>query len=128
MAEWANLSELTYPLFMLGRWDEALALIPEPSEEHTRSGAVVLSLLGSLVEIHLHRGQPEEARRIFTLFSHLEGSSDVQDQSCYLATRASIARAEGRLPWPRSTAACPSLARSPSTRSPTRSAAASAAR
>jgi tetratricopeptide (TPR) repeat protein len=97
MAEWANLSELTYPLFMLGRWDEALALIPEPSEEHTRSGAVVLSLLGSLVEIHLHRGQPDEARRIFSLFSHLEGSTDVQDQSCYLAARASIARAEGRL-------------------------------
>ena len=96
VAEWANLSELTYPLFMLGRWDEALALIPEPSEEHTHSGAVVLSLLGSLVEIHLHCGRPEEARRIFSLFSHLEGSSDVQDRSCYLAVRASIARAEGR--------------------------------
>jgi class 3 adenylate cyclase/tetratricopeptide (TPR) repeat protein len=96
IAEWANLSELTYPLFMLGRWDEALALIPEPSQEHTRSGAVVLSLLSSLMEIHLHRGRPEEARRILSLFSHLERSSDVQDQSCYLAARASIARAEGR--------------------------------
>jgi tetratricopeptide (TPR) repeat protein len=95
--EWANLSEMTYPLYMLGRWDEALALIEEPSDEHTRSGAVVLSLLTSLLEIHLHRGRPDEARRIFSLFAHLELSSDVQDRSCYLGARASLNLAEGRL-------------------------------
>jgi class 3 adenylate cyclase/tetratricopeptide (TPR) repeat protein len=95
--EWSDLSEMTYPLYMLGRWDEALALIEEPSDEHTRSGAVVLSLLTSLPEIHLHRGRPDEARRIFSLFAHLEHSSDVQDRSCYLGARALLNLADGRL-------------------------------
>ena len=74
--EWATLAELTYPLCMLGRWDEALALIEEPTEEHTRSGGVLLSLLASPLEIHLARGDIERARGIFALFDHLEGSTD----------------------------------------------------
>ena len=46
--EWATLAEMTYPLCMLGRWDEALATLEEPTEEHTRSGGVLLSLLQSV--------------------------------------------------------------------------------
>jgi class 3 adenylate cyclase/tetratricopeptide (TPR) repeat protein len=94
--EWAAMAEMTYPLYMLGRWDEALGLFPEPTEEHTRSGGVLLSLLTGALEIHLHRGRLEEARDLFALFSHLEDSIDVQDRSCYFAARASLACIEGR--------------------------------
>jgi len=96
--EWAALAEMTYPLYMLGRWDEALSMIEEPTEEQTRSGGVVLSLLTSLLEIHLQRGRSDGARKIFSLFSHLEASTDQQDRSCYLGAKASLERAEGRLP------------------------------
>ncbi|MGB2953785.1 MAG: adenylate/guanylate cyclase domain-containing protein [Gaiellaceae bacterium] len=96
--EWAALAEMTYPLYMLGRWDEALGAIEEPTEEQTQSGGVLLSLLSSVVEIHLQRGRLDEARKVFSLFSHLEGSTDVQDRVVYLGAGASLKQAEGRLP------------------------------
>jgi class 3 adenylate cyclase/tetratricopeptide (TPR) repeat protein len=93
--EWAALAEMTYPLSMLGRWEEALGMIEEPTEEQTRSGGVLHSLLTSVLEIHLQRGRLDEAKKIFALFSHLEGSADMQDRACYLGARASLHRAEG---------------------------------
>ena len=96
--EWAVLAESSYPLYMLGSWDEALNRIEEPTEEQTRSGGVLLSLLTSLLEIHLHRGRLDAARHVFSLFAHLEGSSDVQDRSCFLSARSSLNLAEKRLP------------------------------
>jgi predicted ATPase/class 3 adenylate cyclase len=94
--EYATLAEMSYPLYMLGRWDEALASLESPTEEHTQSGGVVLSLLAGPLEIRIARGQLEEARRLHSLFAHLEGSSDVQDRSSYLAARATLNVAEGR--------------------------------
>jgi class 3 adenylate cyclase/tetratricopeptide (TPR) repeat protein len=95
-SEWAALAEMTYPLFMLGRWDEALGMIEQPTEEQTHSGGVLLSLLTSVVEIHIQRGDLDEAKRIFGLFSHLENSTDLQDRSAYLGASAALHRAEGR--------------------------------
>jgi class 3 adenylate cyclase/tetratricopeptide (TPR) repeat protein len=95
-SEYSNLAEISYPLYMLGRWDEALASLESPTEEHTRSGGVLLSLLQSALEIHLARGQLDSARRILSLFTHVGNSTDVQDRSSYLAARASIALHEGR--------------------------------
>ena len=96
-SELADLAETTYPLYMLGRWDEALGLLDELTEQQTQSGGVLLSLLTSLVEIHLARGQLDEAQKIFSLFSHLDGSTDMQDRSSYLGARASLSRVEGQL-------------------------------
>jgi len=95
-AEWAALAEMSHPLYMLGRWDEALASLANPTEEHTRSGGVVLSLLTAVLEIYIARGELDEARRLFSLFAHIENSTDVQDRSSYLAARASLVLAEGR--------------------------------
>jgi tetratricopeptide (TPR) repeat protein len=95
--EWGVLAEMTYPLYMLGRWDEALDTLEELTEEQTRSGGVLHSLLTAVLEIHLERGQIDEARQVFSLFAHLEASTDVQDRSSYLAARASLNRAQGRL-------------------------------
>jgi tetratricopeptide (TPR) repeat protein len=94
--EYSDLAEISYPLYMLGRWEEALASLPNPSEEHTQSGGVVLSLLSGVVEIHVARGHLDEARRIVSLFGHAESSTDVQDRSSYLSARASLNLAEGR--------------------------------
>jgi class 3 adenylate cyclase/tetratricopeptide (TPR) repeat protein len=94
--EWGVLAEMTYPLYMLGRWDEALDTLEELTEEQTRSGGVLHSLLTAVLEIHLERERIDEARRLFSLFAHLEDSTDVQDRSAYLAARASINRAVGR--------------------------------
>ena len=95
--EWAVLAERTYPLFMLGRWDEAQAAGAELTPEQLESGALMLSLLQSAVEIHVQRGELDEARGVFSLFSRLEESTDVQERSAYLGSRAALSRAEGRL-------------------------------
>ena len=90
------LAERTYPLCMLGRWDEAQAASAEFTPEQIDVGGVVLSLLESAVEIHIQRGELDGARRIFSMFSRLEESTDVQERSCYLGSRAALRRAEGR--------------------------------
>jgi class 3 adenylate cyclase/tetratricopeptide (TPR) repeat protein len=95
--EWATLAERTYPLLMTGGWDEALATADEFTQEQVDSGGVMLSLLQSGVEIHAYRGELDEARRIYSMFDRLEGSTDIQDQSVRLAAKAALSRAEGRL-------------------------------
>jgi hypothetical protein len=56
----------------------------------------VLSLLQSAVEIRLQRGDLDGARRVFSMFSRLETSTDVQERSSYLCSRASLRRVEGQ--------------------------------
>jgi len=82
---------------MLGHWDEAQATSEEFTPEQMGAGGLVLSLLQSAVEIHLQRGELDGARRIVSMFSRLEESTDVQDRSCYLGSRAALRRAEGQL-------------------------------
>jgi tetratricopeptide (TPR) repeat protein len=95
-AEWANLAETTYPLYMLGRWDEAVATFEQLPEDKLLTGTTI-SLLDSVLQIALARGNPDEARRILGLYAELETSADVQDRSSYLGAAAAIARSEGRL-------------------------------
>ncbi|MGE5274586.1 MAG: adenylate/guanylate cyclase domain-containing protein [Verrucomicrobiota bacterium] len=93
--EWGTLAEMTYPLYMLGRWDEALATAAEIPEERIKD-ALTLSLLASTLEISVHRGDYEEARRTLSLFDHVADSSDVQGRSSYLSGLAAVLCAEGR--------------------------------
>jgi len=94
--EWSVLAESTYPLYMLGRWEEALTTAAEVPEEKL-SAALTMSLLASVLEIRAHRGDPAEARRLLSLFGHLADATDVQERSGYLAATATVFRAEGRL-------------------------------
>jgi predicted ATPase/class 3 adenylate cyclase len=94
--EWSLLAELTYPLYMTGRWEEALAALEDLTEEQIRSGAMFLSVLTSVLEIHIHRGELEQAQRLFSLFSRLETSADLQEQGIYRGATAALRRAEGR--------------------------------
>ncbi|MEX2620037.1 MAG: hypothetical protein WD250_07445, partial [Egibacteraceae bacterium] len=95
-SEWSVLAERTYPVFMLGRWDEALAASEEFTQEHIDAGGLMLSMLESAVEIHIQQGELDSARRTFSMFARLEESTDVQELSGYLSARASLRRAEGR--------------------------------
>ena len=85
--EWAVLAERTHPLCMLGRWDDALAASDEFTQEQIDAGGVMLSLLQSAVEIHLQRGELDGARHVFSMFSRLEESTDVQELPSYLGSR-----------------------------------------
>ena len=92
--EWAVLAEMTYPLTMLGRWDEALELAAEIPEDRLQD-TVTLSLITGPIEIQLYRGHPEEARRLLSLYP--EESPDVQEQGSYEAGAAAVLHGEGRL-------------------------------
>jgi tetratricopeptide (TPR) repeat protein len=95
--EYAVFAERTYPLLMLGRWDEVITTREEFTEEQINSGGVVLSLLQAGVEVYSQRGDLDEARRLLSLFSRLADSPDLQDLGCYYASTAVLRRAEGRL-------------------------------
>jgi class 3 adenylate cyclase/tetratricopeptide (TPR) repeat protein len=94
--EYGVLAERTYPLFMAGQWDDVVATTDEFTQEQVDSGGVVLSVLQSGVYVHIERGELDQARRILSLFSRLDDSTDVQDRSTYLAATAALKRAEGR--------------------------------
>jgi class 3 adenylate cyclase/tetratricopeptide (TPR) repeat protein len=95
--EWATIAERTYPLFMMGRWEEALSAGEGFTQEQVDSGGTVLSLLQTGVEANIERGALDRAQLIFGMFSRLDGSTDLQELSSFLACRASLHRAEGRL-------------------------------
>ncbi len=96
-SEWAVLAERTYPLLMLGRWGEALAASEEFTQEQIDASGTLGSLLQSAVELYIRRGALDGAGRILSMFSRFEETTDVQDHSIYLASRAALCRAQGRL-------------------------------
>ncbi len=95
-AEWGVLAETTYPLYMLGRWEEALGTASEIPEDKL-SSATTMSLLASVLEIHVHRGDVTEAGRVLSLFGQLAEASDVQDRAGYGSAHAAVLRAQGGL-------------------------------
>jgi class 3 adenylate cyclase/tetratricopeptide (TPR) repeat protein len=94
--EWFALSESTYPLYMLGRWDDAMAAFHELPEEHLPTGGTLLSPLSSILEIHVHRGELDAARRLLGIYARLADSADVQEQAAWLGSSAAVLHAEGR--------------------------------
>jgi class 3 adenylate cyclase/tetratricopeptide (TPR) repeat protein len=94
--EWAAIAERTYPLYMLGRWNDVLQTADEFTQEQVDSGGVVLGVLQAGVETHVNRGEVDDARRIHAMFARLEQSTDVQDQAMYAGATAALRLAEGR--------------------------------
>ncbi len=82
------LSETSYVLSMLGRWEEALAASAELPEETI---ATTMSQLSGVLEIHLHQGRLDEAQAVMTRFGRrLEGTGEVQTQIVLAAARAAL--------------------------------------
>ena len=94
--EWFCLSEMSYALYMLGRWQEALARIAEIPEEQLGSNTLLVSPLNSALEIHLHRGELDLARQLLSRFDEVGKSSDVQSQTGYACGAAAVFLTEGR--------------------------------
>jgi class 3 adenylate cyclase/tetratricopeptide (TPR) repeat protein len=94
--EWSAVAEMTYPYFMLGRWDEVLRTRSELTQEQVESGGLLLSLVQTGVAVHLNRGEIDAARELLGLFSWLEHSSELQGSTMFLLCTTGLRRAEGR--------------------------------
>jgi class 3 adenylate cyclase/tetratricopeptide (TPR) repeat protein len=94
--EWSILSETTYPLTMSGRWNEALESFSQIPRDRILDGNTI-SLLSSVLEIYVWRGELADARTLLGEFASRGESANLQDRGAYLAGQAAVERAEGRL-------------------------------
>jgi predicted ATPase len=86
------LCERPIPLFMLGRWDEALADVAE------RSTGVFADILGEpsvVTLIHVNRRDLDAAAEILARFARYEDSKDVQEHLAWVTGGAVVAHALG---------------------------------
>jgi tetratricopeptide (TPR) repeat protein len=86
-----------YPFYALGEWERILANIDElPLEllHHERGAFSVLRHVGPLV--HLHRGDPADARRVFDVVAEIGLSADVQERAQHAAGLGAFLHYEGR--------------------------------
>ena len=88
---------MTYALTMLGRWGEALARRAELPDEVIGRTTTLSSPLSGIVEIHIQRGELEEARRLVARYQELGRSADLQEVVAYDAATAAIRLAERNL-------------------------------
>jgi tetratricopeptide (TPR) repeat protein len=86
---------MSYALTMLGRWDEALTRLAEVPEEQLGKRAILLSPISGVLEIHLHRGQVDQARQLLGRYDELGHSADAQAQSIYQPAVAALRLVEG---------------------------------
>ena len=93
-AEWFALSEMTYALTMLGRWDEAIARFAELPEEQIGKSSNMLSPANGVLEIYLNRGRLDLARELLARYEQWADSSDTQVEGCYYAAVAALRFAE----------------------------------
>jgi class 3 adenylate cyclase/tetratricopeptide (TPR) repeat protein len=93
--EWFALSEMTYGLTMLGRWEEALVRLDEVPEEQLGVLSNLISPATSVLELYLHRGQIDQARQLLARYDGWGRSGDAQADSGYHAALAAVRFAEG---------------------------------
>ncbi|CAN5787524.1 hypothetical protein BH18ACT15_BH18ACT15_05710 [soil metagenome] len=91
--EWALLVEMSFPLFTLGMWDDALERTSQvPESEMNR--ADTLGPLLSLPMILVTRQDLDAAKRLLSFFSRFESSEDVQERAAHAVAWAVTHRAE----------------------------------
>ena len=96
--EWYAQAEMTYALFMLGRWDESLAVLAELPEDRIGLDAQLGSVLTGPLEILLHRGELDAARALLARHEEIGRSDDMQAQGSYAAGASAVRFVEGNLP------------------------------
>ena len=93
--EWSFLG-FAYPAFVLGDSDDVVAREEGlPDEDWVQARIAFATLLTSIVPVHIHRGNLEDAKRSARLFAELEGSADLQEQSQVHCAEAALLLAEG---------------------------------
>jgi tetratricopeptide (TPR) repeat protein len=71
-----------YPLYALGRWDEALASMAElPADEQEPRTAFNQGYMAFGTAIHVHRGELDEAAGLVARFDEFERSADWQERA-----------------------------------------------
>ena len=94
--EWSFAAQV-YGFFALGLWDEGLELSEQlPEADWTQARLAFAGLPTSLVPIHVHRGQLEEAEQLMSMLAELGTSADVQERAQYLSGQARLRLAQGR--------------------------------
>jgi tetratricopeptide (TPR) repeat protein len=81
------------PLFMLGRWDEALEGLDDPS--NINALADILGHVTVVPVIYASRRQIDAAEKILDVYSRYEASSDVQEVAAWSTGRAVLLNARG---------------------------------
>jgi tetratricopeptide (TPR) repeat protein len=81
--EWMFVSQ-TYPLYSLGRWDEALAQAAEvPEEAFSQTRFPFVCSLGNSVAIHCQHGELDAATELIERYAVLRDSSDLTERTSY---------------------------------------------
>jgi class 3 adenylate cyclase/tetratricopeptide (TPR) repeat protein len=93
--EWFALSEMSYTLTMLGRWEEALARFAELPDERFGKATNLIGALSGVLEIYLNRGEQDTARQLLARFEPFAHSGDAQSESAYQSALAAVRVAEG---------------------------------
>jgi class 3 adenylate cyclase/tetratricopeptide (TPR) repeat protein len=95
--EYKFLAASVSALVFTGRWDEALARggEVETDENAAASQGTAVELL-PLVNVHLWRGQEDEARAMFERLGALESSDEIQSRTSFQLGRALLQHVEGR--------------------------------
>jgi class 3 adenylate cyclase/tetratricopeptide (TPR) repeat protein len=94
--EWRLIGELTYALFLTGRWEETAVRLAAEIPEHEASFTAIGGFLGSLLEIYVAQGNLDEARKLLARFADFATSADIQERAVNAAARAAALHAEGR--------------------------------
>ena len=93
--EWFALSEMTYALTMLGRWDEALERLEELPRDRIGVDTSLLSPANGPLELYIHRGQLDEASALLTSYAAFDRNDDLQARGTYEVARSAVRLAEG---------------------------------
>jgi class 3 adenylate cyclase/tetratricopeptide (TPR) repeat protein len=91
----AGFAGQTYGLYVLGEWDEILALRSSVADMDPEMFRAFNSSVGLMTLLHLQRGDLEAAREAHRQFPGMETSDDVQERSFWLLGRAALALTEG---------------------------------
>ena len=94
--EWMFVAQ-TYPLYALGRWDEALAQADEvPADVFSQTRFPFVCFLGNSVAIHCHRGELDEAQALIERYEVLRDSADLTERASYAWPEAQLLLSRGR--------------------------------
>jgi class 3 adenylate cyclase/tetratricopeptide (TPR) repeat protein len=93
--EWMFLGQ-TYPLYALGRWDEALEQAAQvPVEAFSQTRFPFVSSLGNSVSIHCHRGELDAAEELIARYTIIRESVDLAERTGYTWPEAQLRLARG---------------------------------
>jgi tetratricopeptide (TPR) repeat protein len=93
--EWMFLAQ-TYPLYALGRWDEALARAAEvPDDAFSQTRFPFVCFLGNSVSILCHRGELDAAQALVDRYVSLGDSADLAERTGYAWPASQLQLARG---------------------------------